>query len=213
MKAYLTVSAADPASLEAALACGAGAVVSEKAFPARGKATLWLRIGRLAAPGTFAALEAAMACAPQAIVLPAGHGRDLAHLGALLAVAEAEQGLADGSTGIIAVIDRASGFLDAGRFAGASRRLQALSWDPLALAGEVGVGQVFNGYAAPLAQARAITRLAAAAAGVPAIEAACSFEDTPNFSAFADAARRDGFAGLFCTSLDQVAWLRGEALV
>ncbi|MBB3903014.1 aldolase/citrate lyase family protein [Methylobacterium brachythecii] len=132
---------------------------------------------------------------PDAILLPASHGREIAHLGARLAVHEAEHGLADGSIGIVALIDSAAGVLGAGSFAGASPRLRGIGWDAV-LATELGAQPVTaeGDWSPVLAQARAMVRLAAAAAGVEAIEAAYPGENSGKVIA---AARRDGFTAMF----------------
>jgi citrate lyase subunit beta/citryl-CoA lyase len=113
-------------------------------------------------------LAAAMAFAPNAIVLPgAVGGRDVAHLGAKLAVLEAETGLADGSIRIIAhPADTAAGVLALATLPGASRRLAALAWRSRVLARELGCRVA----AEPVRQARSMLVLAAAAAGVPALD-------------------------------------------
>ena len=114
----------------------------------------------LALDGPDAPLPAAM---PDAVLLTARTGRDVAALGARLAVHEAERGWPDGQVRILAEIREPLGVLEARSFVGASPRLDGLGLDEaaltVALAAEAGEA---------IRQARAFVRLAAAAAGVTA---------------------------------------------
>ncbi|MCW2284999.1 citrate lyase subunit beta/citryl-CoA lyase [Rhodoblastus acidophilus] len=151
----------------------------------RGRRSL-ARIHALTSGFADSDLDAVMAHAPYGIILPqACGGRDVQHLGAKLAVREAENGLEDGSTRILAAAaDLPEAIFALGSLAGATRRLLGLLWDGAALAGALGVGEDAD----ILAVARAQLVFAAAAAGAPAlVDAAAS----PDFSR----ARRDGFGG------------------
>ena len=65
---------------------------------------LYVRVNSLDTGMIDADLEAVMVGAPAGVMLPkAVSGRDVAHLGAKLAVREAENDLADGATRIIAI--------------------------------------------------------------------------------------------------------------
>ena len=125
----------------------------------------WLRIGDLWAKGTGDDLASALALRPLGIWLPGCVGAaDLQHLGARLAVAEAECDLPDGSTRIIAsASDTAAGVLALDRLPGASQRLAGLVWDEAALGAALGP-EADDG---ALRHARARTILTAAACGVP----------------------------------------------
>ncbi|GAB6844196.1 hypothetical protein HNR00_001572 [Methylorubrum rhodinum] len=145
---------------------GAHGLVIEGALPpglrARGGST-WLVLV-LAGPDAALPPEA-----PDAVLLArAGSGRDVAALGARLAVHEAERGWLDGSVRILAEIADAAGVLDARSFAGASPRLAGLGLDEAALA--AGLGAEAAGETVD--RARALVRLAAAAAGVTAFATA-----------------------------------------
>ena len=219
----LTVPAGDPAALAAALACGADALVLAAPAPnLRGRIEhrpdRWFppfgtrRCGhesRADGPDAGVALYAAvagpddpalpglMALAPDAVLLrDARSGRDVAALGARLAVLEAEGGLPDGGTGILAQVGHPLGVLDARGFAGASPRLAGLGFDGAALAGIVGADVA--------AQARGLVRLAAAAAGVPAFAALGAETDAQAVAA----ARRDGLGLLLAESPARIAGLR-----
>ncbi|GJD80559.1 hypothetical protein NBEOAGPD_3800 [Methylobacterium gregans] len=132
------------------------------------RCTLTLRTGE--DPHPYAVLDrAARDLAAALVPVPAGilllgaeHGRDVARLGAMLAVHEAETGLADGTLRIVPVLGTARAVLAAASFADAGPRLAALALDATALA-ELGLGE------AERVQARAMAGLVAAAAGVPMI--------------------------------------------
>lgn len=184
------VTVVDAASIEAALAAGADALVFEAAFPPGFVADL-----RARRPGLtlYAALDGAdetgldalMAQRPDGVLLRGARcGRDVAALGGRLAVCEAQAGLPDGATAILPAIGHPLGVLDARSFAGASPRLAGLGFDGTALAaGLDGAGA--------LAQARSLVRLAAAAAGVAAFDTLTADEAcSPGRLA---AARQDGF--------------------
>ncbi len=101
---------------------------------------------------------------PDGVLLrDARSGRDVAALGARLAVCEAEAGLPDGGIAVLATIRHPLGLLDALSFVGASPRLAGLGLDGAALAACIGAGSA-------LAQGRDLIRIAAAAAGVTLFE-------------------------------------------
>lgn len=131
-------------------------------------------------------LDAAMVAAPDGIVLPVRNGADVQHLGVKLAVREAELGLADGATRIVAVVAGPGALFQLGSFVGVSPRLIALAFDSRALAVSAGIADLG---APPLGLARDLTLLAAKAAGVAAIliDAAANSAETYK------AAQRDGF--------------------
>lgn len=230
MRAYLIARQDAPARdtsrwVSAALASGADAIVleagpgasAERAAPletarAGGRAPLlWPRLAGLDDPDSEARLAALMVAAPDAIVLAVTHGRDVTHLGAMLAVHEAEAGLPDGATGIVAVLDGAGAILNAPSLVGASARLRAIGWEAEPLAAALGAPRAADetGWIAPLAQARASVRLAAAAAGVEAVESGLAAGDPHGLARMIAAARRDGFAGMFAHAPEQVAAIRG----
>ena len=228
MRSLLLAPAGDSARLKAAFQCGADAVVidlcvvEEAREAARAAAArmlaqaqerqdapaLMVRVHPLGDGETDLDLEAVMAHAPVAIVLPRALGApSVQHLSAKLAVREAQLGLEDGATRIVAVADMAEGVLRLPSLAGASARLVGIAWDAEALRGEVGVENVRDAsgdYVGPLRLARDMTLLAAAAAGVAAIDAAfAALGDAKGLSAEAHAARRDGFAAKFALEAAQ----------
>jgi citrate lyase subunit beta/citryl-CoA lyase len=138
-------------------------------------------------------LDAVMVAAPYGIILPqACGGRDVQHLGAKLAVREAENALEDGSTRILASgADLPEAIFILGSMARATRRLVGLVWDGAALAGALGVSVE----AEVLGPARAQIVFSAAAAGVPAlVDASGAYaEDLLH-------AKHNGFGGALVTS-------------
>ena len=170
---------------------------------------LFVRINSLSSQLAELDLDAVMPGRPDGIVLPETvGGADLSRLGAMLAVREAEHGLLDGATRIIAMISSGRGILGLGSLAGATRRLVAVGWDAPALGADLRVlsGRDPTGeFTDPFRLARSLTLFGAGAAGVAAI-------DTPpdadrgleTLAAESRAARRDGFAGKVALAPDQV---------
>jgi citrate lyase subunit beta/citryl-CoA lyase len=125
-------------------------------------------------------------------------GPDVSHLGAKLAVREAEFGLEDGRTRIIAIAtENARGVFALGTFGGASHRLRALTWGGEDLSADIGAETNRNErglYTDPYRLARAMTLLGATAAEVDAVDSVyTNFRDMDGLAAECRAARRDGF--------------------
>jgi citrate lyase subunit beta / citryl-CoA lyase len=160
---------------------------------------LIVRVNALTTGMTDGDLDGVMAGAPDAILLPKTvGGADVAHLGAKLAVREAEFGLADGSTGIIALAtETAQGVFALGTLAGASRRLSGVTWGGEDLSAVVGAeaNRGTDGlYTDPYRIVRALALLAAAAAEVDPIDSVyVSFRDLEGLAAECREARSDGF--------------------
>jgi citrate lyase subunit beta/citryl-CoA lyase len=228
MRSLLVAAGDDEAGLMAALASAADAIVVDLDVAAReaaranavrvlkeaaqrpGGPVPTARVGALSAGRTDDDLDAVMAAAPRAIVLPQARGRAcVQQLSAKLALREALLGLDDGATGIVAVVDTAEALLALAGLGGASARLIGLAWDAEALRLEIGAAAARSddgGFAGTLRLAREMTLLAAVAAGVPAIDTA--FPDPRNLAAAkaeALAAKRAGFAAKVATSPAQAA--------
>jgi citrate lyase subunit beta / citryl-CoA lyase len=160
---------------------------------------LIVRVNALTTGMTDGDLDGVMAGAPEAILLPKTvGGADVAHLGAKLAVREAEFGLADGATGIIALAtETAQGVFALGTLAGASRRLSGVTWGGEDLSAVVGAeaNRGTDGlYTDPYRIVRALALLAAAAAEVDPIDSVyTNFRDLEGLAAECREARRDGF--------------------
>ncbi len=93
-------------------------------------------------------------------------GADVQQLGARLAVLEAENGLIDGATKIIGVIETAQGLMHLASFRGASTRLAGFKFNGEALNAVIGVEAC--------GVAKSLVCIAAAAAGVEMVENFCS---------------------------------------
>jgi citrate lyase subunit beta / citryl-CoA lyase len=223
MRSALFVPGDDDKKLTKALACGADAIIvdledsvaTENKPRARGLASdflrsavskpgrprLIVRVNPLDAGATDADLDAVMAARPDCVMLPKSlGGTSIQHLAAKLAVREAEYGLADGSTKILAIAtERARALFDMGSYRGCSDRLEGLAWGGEDLAADIGAetnhtpdGQ----WTSPYRLARDLTLLAAVAADVAPIDTVfTNFRDLEGLRAEAFAARRDGFTG------------------
>ncbi len=160
---------------------------------------LYVRVNGLTAGLTDADLDGVMTAAPDGIVLPKTvGGADVAHLGAKLAVREAEFGLEDGGTRILAIAtENAAGVFALGTFAGASHRLMGLTWGGEDLSADLGAEanrDECGAYTDPYRLARSLTLMGAAAAGVDAIDSVyTNFRDMAGLEAECRQARRDGF--------------------
>ena len=146
-------------------------------------------------------LDAAMAVAPDGIVLPVRNSADVQHLGVKLAVCEAELGLADGATRIIALVAAPGVLFQLSSCAGTSPRLTALAFDARAFAMTLGVEDMT---APPLSLARNLTVLAAKAAGVAAI----LVDASANSAETCKAAKRDGFDAIVVRDPADIATVR-----
>jgi citrate lyase subunit beta/citryl-CoA lyase len=231
LRSILVVPAHDAPRLAACIQSGADAVCLDLANPdgatrsrARRNACemllavrtlarrprLYVRVNGLDTAHIEADVDAAMPGAPDGVVLPEClSGQSLQHLGAMLAVREARCGLADGSTRIIGMAAATAASIFAmGSFAGASRRLAALTWSAADLAAALGaeISRDANGcYTAPFVLARSLTLCAARAAGVLAIDGlATDFSGGPGLRLECEAARRDGFDAKLAADQDQV---------
>jgi len=161
---------------------------------------LYIRVNALPTGLADADLDAVMPAGPDGIMLPKTvGGPDVSHLGVKLAVREAEHGLADGATRIIAIAtESARGVFALGTLAGASHRLAGIAWGGEDLAVDVGA-EANRGadrlYTDPYRIARALTLFAAAAAEVDAIDSVyTNFRDLDGLAAECGDARRDGFS-------------------
>jgi citrate lyase subunit beta / citryl-CoA lyase len=172
---------------------------------------LFVRVNALATGLTDADLDGVLAAAPDGIVLPkAVGGIDVSHLGAKLAVREADFGIEDGATAIIAIAtENARGLFALGTFAHASPRLAGITWGGEDLSVDVGAetNRDENGrYTEPYRLARSLTLFGATAAGVDPIDAVyTNFRDETGFAAECREARRDGFVAKMAIHPAQVA--------
>jgi citrate lyase subunit beta / citryl-CoA lyase len=156
----LLMAPADEQKLAEALESGADAIVVDLAQAAPGEragarvaAAQFLKAARRLGGGpvlivranaldsgeTDSDLDAAMAGAPDAILLPRSLGAaSVQQLSAKLAVREAQLGLADGATRIIAVADAAQSLFHMASYRGSSARLAGVAWSAEALRADIG---------------------------------------------------------------------------
>ena len=171
---------------------------------ARGKKCL-AQIHALDSGLADADLDAIMPGRPDGIILPdARGGRDIQHLGAKLAVREAENDLADGALKILALAgDSPAALFELGSIARASRRLIGLGRDERLLAQRLGIfARMDDERPEPLRVARSLCLFAAAAAGTKAYDCAEPGEGEA-FARLCARAARDGFAGKIVVSAAQ----------
>ncbi|MGE0233203.1 MAG: aldolase/citrate lyase family protein [Flavobacteriaceae bacterium] len=153
-------------------------------------------------------VRAITAARPAGLVLcRAGGGGDVTRLAALLAAAEADAGVEDGATKILALAtDTPAAVLGLATYAGASMRLAGLIWGPQRLREELGSRAIEDesGTLTTLyAHVRNQCLISAAAAGVAAIDRAEPAAGAALANA-CTAAWRDGFSGKIAVSPDQV---------
>lgn len=209
----LLVSPVNDAALDRAAASGADALVIDVAgadAPALRRTaaflgtpgTVYVRLGPLAAADTIAILDALVPARPAGVMLAGAEGgADITRLAALLRPREAIAGIADGATRIIALTDTPAALLQFGTYRGASPRLTALAWDDRPLAAALAADDVTEVAHA----ARTGTLVAAAAAGLAALDRPRPGSDPAALAAEAEAARRAGFAGKLALAAEDVA--------
>jgi citrate lyase subunit beta/citryl-CoA lyase len=233
LRSLLFVPGDSPKKLEKAMGVGADALIADledsvalpekaaarrltadflrEARTAASRPRLFVRVNGLTTGLTDADLEGVMAAAPDGIVLPkAVGGVDVSHLGAKLAVHEAEFGLDDGATRILAIAtETARGIFALGTFVDASPRLMGLTWGGEDLSADVGAerNRLQEGtYTDPYRLARSLTLFGATAAGVDPIDAVyVNFRDEAGLLEECRAARRDGFTAKMAIHPAQVA--------
>ena len=171
----------------------------------------WVRINPVETDDALADLAAIMEGRPDGIVLPkARDGADVHRASHWLEALEARCGLARGCVGLIPLITESAGaLLKAASFAGLPPRVAALTWGAEDLAADVGAAankSPDGEYEFTYQLARSMCLLAAAAAGVPAIDTIdTEFKDVAAVERRARASRRQGFAGKLAIHPAQIA--------
>lgn len=162
---------------------------------------LYVRINALDSGFADADLDHVIVSGPAGILLPkCTGGMDVQHLSAKLAVREAEADLSDGAVRIIGIAtETAASLFQMGTYAGASHRLEALTWGAEDLSADLGAetNRLETGdYTDPYRLARAMLLIAAANANLPAIDTVfTAYRDEKALLKECEAARRDGFTG------------------
>jgi len=172
---------------------------------------LWVRINPVSTEDALADLATVIEGRPDGIVLPkAGEGADVHRADHWLEILEARHGLARGSIGLLPLITESAGaLLKAASFPALPARVIGLTWGAEDLAADVGAlaNRAADGeYELTFAMARSFCLLAAAAAGVPAIDTVdTEFRDAAAVERRARASRRLGFVGKLAIHPAQLA--------
>ena len=205
---------------DAWLACGASALLLDLREPRAGalavlrrardfgrRPRLYARLGPVEHPGFDLALESMLQAPPDGIFLEGAEGgASVQHLAAKLAVFEARTGLADGAMTIIAgAAGTPAAVFALASYKGCSPRLTALYCESGALARALGLDPWPGVVPSPVAVARGLVVLAAAAAGVPALDVPSHHPyETADLREECLLARGDGFEGKLATRRDEV---------
>jgi citrate lyase subunit beta/citryl-CoA lyase len=223
MRSYLFAPGDQPRKLDKAMQSGADALLidledsisTERKAQARGIAADFLKEAVKAAgrPRLFVRvnghetglidddLDAVMAGRPDGILLPkAEGGASVTHLDAKLAVREARHGIADGATKIMALAtETAAAMFTGGSYRGSSARLTGLTWGAEDLSAELGAEanrDAQGHFLDPYRLARSVCLMAAAAAGVQAVDTVyVDYRNEAGFRRETEDGRRDGFTG------------------
>ncbi len=163
--------------------------------------TILVRVNGLQTGLIDADLDAIALAKPDAIMLPKAEGGvAVMHADAKLAVREAVSGLPDGHIKILPIAtETAAALFVAGTFAGASPRLNGLTWGAEDLSAELGANanrDAEGRFLDPYRLARVLCLAGAAAAQVPALDTVyVDFRDSAGFRRECEEACRDGFVG------------------
>jgi citrate lyase subunit beta/citryl-CoA lyase len=199
-----SVAAADKAAARAVAADFISGLVGDRT------ARIYVRVNELASGLAKDDLAAVIAARPDGIMLPkCNSGADVVELAAMLRVAEAERGIDDGTTAIIPLItETAAGVLAAASYGYAHPRLAGLTWGAEDLSAAIGATATrddLGRYTDVFRLARALTILAASAAGVTAIDTVfVNFRDAAGLRRECAEAARDGFTAKLAIHPDQV---------
>ncbi|MEJ1118830.1 MULTISPECIES: HpcH/HpaI aldolase/citrate lyase family protein [Phyllobacterium] len=172
---------------------------------------LFVRINDLSSGFADDDLAAIMPSLPVGILLPKSNsGKDVTRLSVKLNVHEAQAGLSEGVTQIIAIItETAIGTLSAATYPDASKRLIGLSWGAEDLSAVIGATAVRNEaghYTDVFRMARALTVLGASAADVAAIDTVyIDYRNEEGLARECTEAARDGFTAKLAIHPAQVA--------
>jgi citrate lyase subunit beta/citryl-CoA lyase len=170
---------------------------------------LWVRINPIQGPHALIDLAAVMAAKPAGIMFPKPRGRtDAEQLDSYLTKFERDVGIALGTTKVMLLAtEMPESMLAIGSYAGVPR-VAAMSWGAEDLATALGASDnkgPFGGYDFTYELARSLCLVAAAAAGVPAIETIHGdFRDEAGLRARAANVRRQGYRGMLAIHPGQV---------
>ena len=172
--------------------------------------TLWLRINAVDDAQFADDVSAAVHAGIDGIVLPKPRSpADVVELGKRLDALEARSGRALGATKILPIAtETPSSVFVLNGYADCGPRLAALTWGAEDLSAALGAATALDArghWLPPYELVRSLCLLAAAAAGVPAIDTVhTEFRDLEGLAAAAAMAQRDGFTGKLAIHPDQV---------
>jgi citrate lyase subunit beta/citryl-CoA lyase len=176
-----------------------------------GRPRLYVRVNPFDGDLTEADLDDVMPAGPDGVMLPKSLGAaDVQKLSVKLAVREADHGLTDGATRILAIAtESARALFGTASYAGASARLEGLAWGAEDLSADLGSETPRlpdGGYTGPYRLARDLTLFAAVAAeAIPIDTVFVNFRDEAGLRAESLAARRDGFTAKMAIHPGQVS--------
>lgn len=171
---------------------------------------LYVRVNDLATGLTGDDLAAVMAARPDGIMLPkCNSSADVERLSAMLRVLEAEIGIPDGATRIVAIMtETGAGVLSGPTWRDPNPRLAGLTWGAEDLSAAVGAAAArdeHGRYTDVFRLARAVTILAASAVEVAAVDTVfVNFRDADGLQRECAEAARDGFTAKMAIHPDQV---------
>ena len=180
---------------------GARQVCTDFLAQHRNALPLFVRVNALSTGLLLDDLAAVVRAQPYGVMLPkCTGGDDVALVGAYLAALEARESLAAGSIRILPIVTEvAAGLFDMGSYGRrAEPRLCGMLWGAEDLATDIGASANRDGgrYTQPFQLARTLSLFAAAAAGVPAIDAVFTdFRDLDALRTEAREAAQCGFSG------------------
>jgi len=166
-----------------------------------GRDDAWLRINPIDSGEAAADLQGVMQAAPSGIVLPKARSADDAtRLATKLDELESRYGIPAGHTRILPLCtERPRALFSLDSYVGATPRLAGLTWGAEDLAADIGAlgNRTADGeFESTFTLARSLCLLAAAAAGVPAIDTVdTEIRDAAAVERRARASRRQGFVG------------------
>lgn len=225
-RSFLFVPADSERKMRSAETSGADALifdledsVAEDARPAArqlaaeqmlGRANIWVRINPLRSKDAQLDLAAVMPSAPTGIVLPKpDSATDTIELARRLDGLEKKNGLDIGRTKILPLCtERPQALFSLDGYVGATERLAGLTWGAEDLSAALGASENRDSggeWLPPYELARSLCLMAAAAAGVVAIDTVFTdFRDLEGVARYAANARRDGFSGMLAIHPGQV---------
>lgn len=207
-------SAADAVILDledsvAASAKEAARALTASLLPGLTRSGVIVRVNPPGTPWYLADLAAIVPGRPAAIMLPkCASAADLLAIDHHLEALETAAGIAPGSIGVLPIVtETAASVLALPAMLGHSRRVQAICFGAEDLSADLGISPRLPGgqYPAAVAQARALVLVAAAAAGIAAIDTPFPDPRNPEGLALeAATAAADGFTGKLCIHPDQI---------